>query len=106
MIKNAKSLEIKAARFSTVPKRLWLEVNRPNVSEETTVTQANFRIGHEVGEIARQLYDPDGSGTVVNAQLDDLGRTLARSIVLLDSSAPIFEAGFAAWRSALAFAAD
>jgi hypothetical protein len=30
---------------------------------------ANFQIGREVGEIARQLYDPDGSGTVVDTQL-------------------------------------
>ena len=61
------------------------------------------RIGHEVGEIARRLYDPNGSGVVVDAQAEGFGPALARSAALLDSSAPIFEAGFAA-EGALAFA--
>jgi hypothetical protein len=86
----------KLLAFRQCPKRLWLEVNRPNVRESTSVTEAGFQMSREVGEIARQLYDPNGLGTVVDAQPDGLGAALARSTALLDSSAPIFEAGFAA----------
>jgi hypothetical protein len=93
----------KLLAFRQCPKRLWLEVNRSNVRENTSATEASFQIGREVGEIARQLYDPDGSGAVVDAQLDGFGPALARSTALLDSSTPIFEAGFAA-QGALVFA--
>src|SRR3954447_17699742 len=92
----------KLLAFRQCPKRLWLEVNRPDVREDTSVTEAGFQMGREVGEIARQLYDPDGSGKVVDTELDGLGPALARSTALLDLSAPIFEAGFAA-EGALAF---
>lgn len=91
----------KLLAFRQCPKRLWLEVNRPNVREDTSVTEASFQ-SREVGEIARQLFDPDGLGTVVDAQVDGLGPALARSAALLDSSAPIFQAAFAA-KGALAF---
>ncbi|UVO37630.1 DUF2779 domain-containing protein [Bradyrhizobium arachidis] len=92
----------KLLAFRQCPKRLWLEVNRPNVREDTSVTEAGFQMGREVGEIARQLYDPEGVGELVDAKLGGLGPALARSAALLDSSAPIFEAGFAA-EGALAF---
>jgi hypothetical protein len=93
----------KLLAFRQCPKRLWLEVHRPDLREETSTMPAAFQIGHTVGEIARQLYDPDGLGTMVDAQVDGLGSALACSAALLDSSAPIFEAGFAA-EGAFAFA--
>jgi len=92
----------KLLAFRQCPKQLWLEVNRPNEREDASVTEACFQLGGELGEIARQLYDPDGLGKVVDAELDGLGPALDRSTALLDSSAPIFEAGFAA-EGALAF---
>jgi hypothetical protein len=93
----------KLLAFRQCPKRLWLEVHRPDLREETAATEARFQIGHEVGEIARRLYDPDGLGALIDAQAEGFGPALARSVALLDSSAPIFEAGFAA-DGALAFA--
>jgi hypothetical protein len=86
----------KLLAFRQCPKRLWLEVHRPELREETSTTQATFRIGRTVGEIARRLYDPSGSGTVINAQTEGVAQALALTTVLLNSSAPIFEAGFAA----------
>ena len=93
----------KLLAFRQCSKRLWLEVHRPDLREETSDTETRFRIGHEVGEIAQRLYDPNGLGTVVDAQAEGFGPALARSTALLASSAPVFEAGFAA-EGALAFA--
>jgi hypothetical protein len=93
----------KLLAFRQCPKRLWLEVHRPDLRMDTPDVQARFRIGHEVGEIARRLYDPTGTGVEIDAQEEGFGPALARSIALLNSSAPIFEAGFAA-EGALAFA--
>jgi hypothetical protein len=36
-------------------------------------------------------YDPNGSGTLVNVQLEGFGLALARSSALLDSMAPLFD---------------
>jgi hypothetical protein len=93
----------KLLAFRQCSKRLWLEVHRPDLQADTSYKEERFRIGHEVGEIARRLYDPNGSGAVVDAQAEGLGPAIARSTALLSSSAPVFEAGFAAG-GALAFA--
>ncbi len=93
----------KLLAFRQCPKRLWLEVHRPDLKEETSATEARFQIGHEVGAIARRIYDPTGLGALIDAQTEGFGLAFARSAALLESSAPIFEAGFAA-EGALAFA--
>ena len=41
------------------PKRLWLEVNRRELSEYSKADEQRFTIGYNVGEIARQL-EPSG----------------------------------------------
>src|SRR5262245_16483722 len=84
----------KLLAFRQCPKRLWLEVHRPELQVEAAETEARFQAGHEVGEIARRLYDPNGTGAVVDGQVEGFGPALARSAALLESSAPIFEAGF------------
>ena len=93
----------KLLAFRQCQKRLWLEVHRPDLRVETQDMEARFQVGHKVGEIAQRLYDPNRSGVVVNAQAEGFGPALARSKALLKSSAPVFEAGFAA-EGALAFA--
>jgi CRISPR/Cas system-associated exonuclease Cas4 (RecB family) len=93
----------KLLAFRQCPKRLWLEVHRPELRADTPDTEARFRIGHQVGGIARRLYDPNRRAAVIDAETDDYGPALARNTALLSSSAPIFEAGFAA-DGALAFA--
>jgi hypothetical protein len=77
-------------------KRLWLEVYRPDLIEYSAATEERFRIGHKVGEIARRLYDPKCEGILLDPQAEGIGPALERSIELLQTSAPIFEAGFAA----------
>lgn len=84
-------------------KRLWLEVHRPELREDSAATQASFKVGHTVGDIARQLYDPAGTGTLLDVQSDGFNAVFKQSMELLASDQPIFEAGFTA-NGALAFA--
>lgn len=85
------------------PKRLWLEVHHPELREDSAATQASFDVGHQVGDIARQLYDPKGKGVLIDPQTDGFDAAFVRTQELLGTAQPIFEAGFRA-KGALAFA--
>ena len=85
------------------PKRLWLEVNRPDLREDSPATETGFQVGVQVGDIAQRIYDPEGHGVLIDAQRDGFNRALELSAELLYSEQPIFEAGFSAG-GALAFA--
>lgn len=85
------------------PKRLWLEIHQPELRTDSAATEASFRVGHQVGDIARRMYDPDKLGTLIDAQSEGFNAAFARSIDLLQHKHPIFEAGFSAG-GALAFA--
>ncbi|WP_454719500.1 MULTISPECIES: DUF2779 domain-containing protein [Cupriavidus] len=93
----------KLMAFRQCPKRLWLEIHRPDLRSDSAATETSFAIGHQVGEIARRLYDPRGTGALVDAQTEGFEAAFARSQALLDSAEPVFEAGFRA-DGALAFA--
>ena len=93
----------KLVAFRQCPKRLWLEVHKPELLEDSAQTQANYKVGNEVGEIARRLYDPNGKGALVDAQAEGYTAAFDRTRSLLNSPHPVFEAGFAA-KGALAFA--
>ena len=69
----------KLLAFRQCPKRLWLEVHCPDLQADSSDTEARFQVGLEVGEIARRLYDPNGSGTVVDVEAEGFGPALARS---------------------------
>lgn len=84
-------------------KRLWLEVHRPELREDSAQAQARFKAGHKVGDIARQQYDPRGKGVLLDAQVDGFDEVFSRTQILLESNQPIFEAGFRT-KEALAFA--
>ena len=85
------------------PKRLWLEVHRPDLREDSAATQASFAIGHQVGDIARQLYDPLGKGKLIDLHAEGFDAAFERTQALLQRAQPIFEAGFRA-KGALVFA--
>ena len=85
------------------PKRLWLEVHRPDLREDSDATEASFQVGFQVGDIAQRIYDPEGHGALIDVQTEGFDRAFERSAELLYSSQPIFEAGFSAG-GALAFA--
>ena len=85
------------------PLRLWLEVHRPELREDSAATQASFTVGHSVGELARQLYDPQGRGELIEIDGRNFGAAFVRTRELLQERRPIFEAGFQG-EGALAFA--
>lgn len=95
----------KLMAFRQCPKRLWLEIHRRELGRHSAATEASFAIGHQVGEIARHLYDPQQTGALVDAQAEGFEAAFARSQDLLgaERAQPVFEAGLRA-AGALAFA--
>lgn len=93
----------KLLAFRQCPKRLWLEIHRPELREDSAAAKASFDVGHQVGDLARRLYDPKGNGALIDPQAEGFEAAFSRSMTLLESTWPIFEAGFRA-DGALAFA--
>jgi hypothetical protein len=48
----------KIIAFRQCPKRLWLEVHKPELREDSADAQARFQGGYQVGDIAKRIYDP------------------------------------------------
>ena len=76
------------------PKRLWLEVHRPDFRQQSAATQAAFTTGYAVGDVARLVYDADQRGTVLDLDTLGIGGMLQQTQVLLPKRRPIFEAAF------------
>lgn len=94
----------KLIAFRQCPKRLWLEIHRPELREDSAGTLASFQVGYQVGDIARRIYDPEEKGHVIDVKTEGFDAAFTRSARLLaDSADPIFEAGFKAG-GGLAFA--
>jgi hypothetical protein len=73
------------------PKRLWLEVHRPEVAVYSTAAQRFFEIGHTVGEAAQTQF-PDG---VLIGFQENLSAALADTAVKITDGAPVvFEGAF------------
>lgn len=84
-------------------KRLWLEVHRPDLREDSEQAEYRFQVGHQVGDMARAIFDPDGQGILIDIEKEGFSSAFARSAELLKHRQPIFEAGFSGG-GALAFA--
>lgn len=84
-------------------KRLWLEVHRPGLREDSEQAEYRFQVGHQVGDIARALFDPDGKGALIDIEKEGFAAVFARSAEFLKHRQPVFEAGFSGG-GALAFA--
>ena len=94
----------KLLAYRQCQKRLWLEVRKPELREDSEATQARFQTGYQVGDIAKRLYDPEGKGEAIDIETEGFEAAFERSAKLLaESQHPIFEAGFKA-NGALAFA--
>lgn len=94
----------KLIAFRQCPKRLWLEVHRPELREVSPETKARFQVGYQVGDIASRIYDPEGNGAVIDFKTEGFDGAFARTGDLVaNSKQPIFEAGFKV-KGALAFA--
>jgi len=72
------------------PKRLWLEINRPELAQVAPRTERLFTVGHEVGALARTLWP--GGHLIEHDQ--NLGAALAETKGWLARSpdTPLFEA--------------
>jgi len=89
--------------FRQCPKRLWLEINQPEVRVDSADTAASYTVGNTVGEVARRLYDPEAVGTFVDVAVLGVDGAVKRTRALLglvdvstlglDERQPIFEAG-------------
>jgi hypothetical protein len=74
------------------PKRLWLEVHRPELKEQDARTESTFAAGHSVGDVARAQY-PNG---VLVGHDTQLSAAIEETKQLLRASArrPVFEGTF------------
>ena len=94
----------KLLAYRQCSRRLWLEVNHADAKVDSSATQASFRMGHQVGDIARHLYDPTGCGHLIDINKDGFEKALSQSQHWLQQAdAPVFEMGFRA-AGVLAFA--
>ncbi len=84
----------KIISFRQCPKRLWLEIHRPDLRVDSSSTQTSFNIGHQVGAIARRIYDPEGQGALIDIGSEGFDAALARTQKLVRGNKPVFEAGF------------
>jgi hypothetical protein len=84
----------KLLAYRQCAKRLWLEVNGPKPPAPDAQTQARFDDGHAVGKLAQRLYDPKGKGEVFDPGNDGYDEIVERTAAFIDSSKPLFEAGF------------
>lgn len=84
----------KLLAYRQCAKRLWLEVNGPRPPAPDAQTQARFDDGHQVGELAQKHFDPKGRGVVFDPANEGYDEVVLRTEELIDSSTPLFEAGF------------
>jgi len=84
----------KIIAFRQCPKRLWLEIHRPELRKISAATEARFQIGYQVGDIAIKLYDPSSTGVVIKLK-EGFREAFKLSARLLEQGKQIiFEAGF------------
>lgn len=86
----------KLLAYRQCPKRLWLEIHAPELKVESDQAQARFDQGHEVGILARFLYDPDEIGESIAPAIDGWSGIFRQTQSLLHFSIPLFEASFEA----------
>lgn len=94
----------KLLAYRQCPKRLWLEIHRRDLMDLAASSQSAMLQGHEVGEIARKIYDPEERGHFLDLEKLGFRELFKQSEALVDGAdAPLFEAGFSA-NGALALA--
>lgn len=83
----------KIIAYRQCPKRLWLELHKNELRDDSS-SEMVFQIGHQVGEIAQRIYDPENTGIIIDIQALGHSEALAQSMVLLaEGKSKVFEAG-------------
>lgn len=90
MVRLSKS---KVAAFEHCPRRLWLQVYRPELGRYDEATLRLFECGHRIGELARLKYR---GGILVAEDHHHVLAAIAKTHQLVNASLqrPIFEAAF------------
>lgn len=78
------------------PKRLWLEIHHTDLRQDSSASETRFQVGHQVADIARQLYAPEGNGVLVDLSDGNFQAVFAETQASLHGDRPIFEAAFSA----------
>ena len=86
----------KLMAYRQCPKRLWLEVHHPELRTDSPAAQARFEAGYQIGDLAKQLYDPKSKGEELNPRDTGYATAFERTKELLEAAHPIFEATFTA----------
>jgi hypothetical protein len=93
----------KIIAYRQCPKRLWLEIHKPELKDDSA-SQAVFAIGNQVGDMAQEVYNTDGTGVLIDIHEIGWPEAFARSGKLLsEGKSIIFEAAMKA-NGALALA--
>lgn len=97
MDKSARILsKSKILAYRQCPKRLWLEIHHPELCEDTAEAIASFKVGHQVGDIARKIYDPSQKGVLIEPYKIGFNAAFKQTKELLVLKQPIFEAAMTA----------
>ena len=86
----------KVMAYLQCPKRLWLEVHRPDLRTDSSATAASFAAGHKVGDVSRAIYDPQNTGIFLDIKSLGLKGLIAATLPALAQRKVVFEAGFQA----------
>ena len=78
----------KLLAYRQCPKRLWLEVHETELSVYSKAAQARFDTGKQVGSMARRLYDPDETGTLLDRDVLGMSALLSKTKELLKERRP------------------
>ena len=87
----------KYTSFHQCPKRLWMEINKPEEEHTDAAAEARMQTGSEVGILAQKLFGEPQSAVVTHDDGSlDLSRMIQLTRKLLDNNAPVVvEAAFA-----------
>jgi len=82
----------KIIAFRQCPKRLWLELHRPELRDDSA-SEMVFAIGNQVGDVARQIYDTEGNGKLIDVNENGWDAAYSETSAWLSgTAAPLFEA--------------
>jgi hypothetical protein len=82
----------KIIAYRQCPKRLWLEIHKPELRDDSA-SQAVFAIGNQVGDMAQEVYNTDGTSVLIDINEIGWPEAFARSGKLLnEGKSIIFEA--------------
>ena len=92
MMANTRLSKSKIIAGLQCPKRLWLQVHRPDLLRESKQTQQSYDIGNQIGRIAQSFY-PDGK-LIEDIFNPSKAISDTQSMLSMSPSIPIFEAAF------------